>query len=124
MVLETDSDDVFERLRCRLVVEDVFVSADRFRLRGLPFVEEVFDTILDLEPLREGLCERWSLSELIVPPRRCQSCLHCVQDSMFQPVFRSKQDPEGGSVQAVTDDFLQGLCGSRFVRSPLRLWLH
>ena len=95
-VLWAGSDEPFERLRCRLVVEEVFVSEDRFRRRGLPFVEGVFDAVADLEPLRDRFCERLSLFELTVPPRICQLCLHCVQDSMFQPVFRSKQDPTGG----------------------------
>ena len=70
LVREEVSVDALERLLCRLGEGDVLeFDSGRLRLRGVPSVEDVLERV-DLEPLRDGLFERFSLSELTAPPHR------------------------------------------------------
>ena len=63
------------------------VDSERFRLREVPSVEDVLER-LDLEPLRDGLFERLSLSELTASPHKYRSCRHYVLDSKSQLVVQ------------------------------------
>ena len=83
--LDEASEEVLGRFLCRL--EGASGVDGRLRLRDAPSAVGLLVPV-DLELLRGGFLERLSLSELTVPPHKCQSCRHCVQGSKFQLVVQ------------------------------------
>ena len=117
----TSEEDLDRRL---LLLEDPSdVSDGRLRFRWVLSAEGLLERLVDLL-FRAGFFERLSLSELTVPPHRCQLCRHFVQGSKLRLVFQSKPDRVRGSIQAVNDGSLLELSDSHFVHFPLRLWFH